>query len=86
MSDKSINSPFSINWLTERIQKEPVLFQGVIQTTLALGTSFGLGLSVSQVGAITAVAAAILSFITRQNVTPIANPKDNAGNQLARVS
>ena len=72
-----------INWLTKQIQQEPVLFQGVIQATLALGMSFGLGLTVNQVGTIAAVSAAILAFITRQNVTPTFNPKDSGGNQPA---
>jgi hypothetical protein len=71
------------NWLTKQIQQEPVLFQGVIQATLALGMSFGLGLTVNQVGTIAAVSAAILSFITRRNVTPTFNSKDSGGNQLA---
>jgi hypothetical protein len=83
MIDKSQNISFSTNWLTKQILEEPVIFQGVVQATIALGVSFGLGLSVSQVGAITAVSAAILSFITRQNVTPAVNPKDSGGNQLA---
>jgi hypothetical protein len=72
-----------MKWLTKQIQEEPVLFQGVVQAILALGTSFGLSLSVYQVGTIAAVSAALLSFITRQNVTPVANPKDHSGNQLA---
>lgn len=72
-----------INWLAKQIQQEPVLFQGLIQATLALGMSFGLGLTVNQVGTIAAVSAALLSFITRQNVTPTVNPKDSGGNQLA---
>ena len=83
MTDKTQNISFPTNWLTKQIQLEPVLFQGVVQATIALGVSFGLGLSVSQVGAIAAVSAAILSFITRQNVTPTVNPKDSGGNQLA---
>jgi hypothetical protein len=83
MIDASQSPSFSINSLIRQIQQEPVLFQGVVQTTLALGMSFGLGLSVNQVGTITAVSAAILSFITRKNVTPTVNPKDSGGNQLA---
>lgn len=57
------------------IKEEPVSTQGIIQAMLALGTSFGLGLSSSQMGAILAVTAAILTLLTRQQVTPLANPK-----------
>jgi hypothetical protein len=59
------------------IKQEPVGVQGIIQAVLALGTSFGLGLSNSQMGAILAVTAAILALLTRQQVTPLANPKTN---------
>jgi hypothetical protein len=57
------------------IKEEPVSTQGIIQAAPALATSFGLGLSSSQMGAILAVTAAILTFLTRQQVTPLANPK-----------
>jgi hypothetical protein len=57
------------------IKEEPVSTQGIIQAVLALGTSFDLGLSSSQTGAILAVTAAILTLLTRQQVTPLANPK-----------
>ena len=59
------------------IKEEPVSTQGIIQAALALATSFGLGLSSSQMGAILAVTAAILALLTRQQVTPLANPKTN---------
>ena len=68
--------------LWDQIRQEPVLFQGVIQALIALGTAFGLQLDASKVGAITAATAAVLSFLTRQVVTPIANPKDANGNPL----
>ena len=72
-----------MNWITKRIQQEPVLFQGLLQAIIMLWVSFGLGLNVNQVGTVAAVSAAVLSFITRQNVTPVANPKDSKGNQPA---
>jgi hypothetical protein len=59
------------------IKEEPVSAQGIIQAVLALGTSFGLGLSSTQMGAILAVTAVILTFLTRQQVAPLANPKTN---------
>jgi hypothetical protein len=82
MTDKSQNISFSTNWLIKQIQEEPVFFQAVVQATIALVVSFGLNLGAPQVGAIAAFSAAILSFITRQNVTSLANPKGNDGKPL----
>jgi hypothetical protein len=58
------------NGLVERVNGEPVMVLAVVQAVLALATSFGLGLSGEQVGAILAVSAAILGLIARQKVTP----------------
>ena len=49
--------------------REPAMWMAVIQAGVALGISFGLGLSAEQVGTITALSAAILGLITRQVVT-----------------
>ncbi len=68
--------------MTKRIREEPVLFQGLIQTALALAVSFGLQLTPNQIGAILALTAAALSFWTRTMVTPVANPKTSDGTQL----
>ena len=64
------------------IRQQHVYCQGVIQAILALAVSFGLHISGEQVGALTAVTAAVLAFVTQTQVTPIVNPRDNAGNQL----
>ena len=69
-------------WLWQRIKEEPVLFQGLIQALIALGTAFGFDLDAAKVGAITAASAALLSFLTRQVVTPLANPRDANGKPL----
>ena len=69
-------------WLWRQIKQEPVLFQGLIQAVIALGTTFGLDLDATKVGAITAATAALLSFLTRQVVTPLANPRDANGKPL----
>jgi hypothetical protein len=55
----------------QRIKEEPVYIQGIIQAALALGISFRLHLSPEQVGAILALTAAVLSFLTRKKVTPL---------------
>ena len=56
--------------LTDRLSQEPVLVLAVIQAGVALATSFGLGLSGEQVGAVTAFSAAILGLIARSQVSP----------------
>jgi hypothetical protein len=53
--------------------REPAVILGAIQAILALGLSFGLSLSSGQIGAIMAVAAAILALVVRQQVTPVQN-------------
>jgi len=64
------------------IKQEPVLFQALIQAGLALALSFGANLSAGQVGTILAFTAALLSFVTRTQVTAVANPKTNDGTKL----
>ncbi len=66
------------------IQQEPVMFQGMIQALFALAVAFGLNLSAGQVGAILAASAAILSFLTRTQVTPTINPRASDGTPLVR--
>ena len=51
--------------------REPVALLAVVQTVLALLVSFGFDLSSEQVGAVTAVSAAILGLVARQQVTPV---------------
>ncbi len=55
------------------IQSEPVLFQATIQAGMAVIMSFGVHLSVEQIGTIMAFTAAVLAFWTRQQVTAHAN-------------
>jgi len=70
------------NGLWRRVKEEPVAFQSIIQTVLALAISFGLKLSGNTVGSILAVTAAILGFATRSVVTPTSNPKADDGTPL----
>lgn len=53
------------------IKSEPAALMGLLGTIIALVTAFGLELTGKQVGAIMAVAAALLSIVTRQMVTPV---------------
>lgn len=55
---------------------------GVIQTGLALGIAFGFSISEEALGAILAFSAALLSFLTRTQVTPLERPRDEDGRSL----
>ena len=50
--------------------REPVMVMALIQSGVALGISFGVGLTAEQVGAIMAFSAAVVGFITRTQVSP----------------
>lgn len=56
------------------IKKWPVRFQAMIVALIALGSAFGLSWDGVQVAAVTAFSAAVLSFLTEQAVTPLAEP------------
>ena len=58
--------------MLDRIRQYPVRIYGLIVTLIALGTSFGLDLTAVQVGAITAVAASVLTLVTENFTTPVA--------------
>jgi hypothetical protein len=53
------------------MNREPVIILAAVQSIIALVISFGAELSSEQVGAITAVAAAVLGLIARQHVSPV---------------
>lgn len=50
------------------LKAEPALVIGALQAIITLAVSFGLHLSVEQVGAVTAAMAAVLSVVIRQAV------------------
>jgi|TARA_Y100000034_G_scaffold129502_1_gene186101 hypothetical protein len=57
--------------MLDRIRKEPALVSGLVSAALALAISFGAGLSTDQVGAIMAIATAILALLVRSQVSPV---------------
>lgn len=63
-----------VAWLWQRILEEPVFTQALVVAVIAMGTAFGLGWTGAQVGAVTAFSAALLGFLTRKAVTPVAQP------------
>ena len=50
--------------------REPVLVYTIVQGALTLAVTFGLHLTVEQIGAILTFSLAVLSFIVRAKVTP----------------
>jgi hypothetical protein len=61
------------------VLRNPVRAQALIVAGIATGTAFGLGWTGLQVGAVTALSAAVLAFFTEQTVTPIEAPAIPAG-------
>jgi hypothetical protein len=59
----------------DRIRREPVLATGLLEAILALALAFGLDLTPEQVGAILAVAVALLALVARRQVTPTTDPR-----------
>jgi len=54
----------------DRLRNEPALVLGAVQAFIALAIGFGLQLTPEQVGLIVAFTAAVLSVVTRTQVTP----------------
>ena len=52
------------------LDREPVLFLGVVRAIVVFVVAFGLELSVEQTGAIYLLAEAVLSLMARAKVTP----------------
>jgi hypothetical protein len=64
-------------------RREPVVFQTLVFAILNGLIAFELvDLSAAQIGAINALVAAILGFIVRTVVTPLADPRNNDGKAL----
>jgi hypothetical protein len=61
-----------------KLKNEPALIVGFVQAMLALAVSFGLDLSVEQVGAIVALAATATSVLLRQQVSPASSTPTSA--------
>lgn len=68
---KKATNGSDVSGLLERLKNEPALIGGVLTTGAALLAAFGLELSASQVGAISAFIAATLAILVRQVVTPV---------------
>ncbi len=62
--------------------REPAALLGLIQAGLALAIGFGLQLTGEQTALVMAFSAAAVAIITRQNVTPISDPRLDEGTSL----
>jgi hypothetical protein len=51
--------------------REPILIYGLVQTAITLAVTFGLHLTVEQIGALLVFTGAVLSVIVRGKVTPV---------------
>jgi hypothetical protein len=60
-----------LNAIWERITQEPVMTLAIVQATLAVAVSFGLGWTGEQVGTVVAFSAAILGWLARSKVSPV---------------
>lgn len=54
--------------------REPVLALALVQAAVGLATAFGLDLEAEQVGAVMAFTAALLGWLARERVAPMAAP------------
>ena len=66
--------------------REPVLTQGLVMAFLNFLLAFGVvSLTDAQVGSINMLLAALIGFVVRDVVTPLARPRDNEGKDLTRM-
>lgn len=72
----------AIKAVWDLILREPVYTQALVVAGIAMGTAFGLGWNGAQVGAVSAFSAALLAFLTKQAVTPLAQPSLPSGTEV----
>ena len=67
------------------IKQEPVMFQALIQATLAMLMGFGaIDITPDNAALVLAFTAALLGFLTRRVVTPVSNPRSSDGIALVK--
>jgi hypothetical protein len=76
----------AIKAVWDLILREPVYTQALVVAAIATGTAFGLGWSGAQVGAVSALSAAFLAFLTKQAVTPLSEPSIPSGTEVTVVT
>lgn len=76
------------------MKRDPLALKGlvvaVVTAVLNIVVWFGVDLSVDQQASITAVsgslAALVVAWLARKDVTPVSDPRDNEGNDLTPVT
>ncbi len=69
------------------LKREPVLWQALIFAIIILLVVFDvMRLTDVQLGAVNAAVAAVLGFIVRQQVTPVADPRTRDGKPATLVA
>jgi len=63
------------------VASEPVAAQGLVQAALYTGEAFGLHITIMQASGINLTVAAVLSFLLRRSVTPLAKLPAAGGGQ-----
>lgn len=64
-------------------RREPVIIQTLVLALINLLVAFNVvDLTATQLAAVNTAVAAVLGFITRQVVTPLADPRNNLGQRL----
>lgn len=71
-----------MNWLVDWVSGEPVLTHGLLVAAMNVAAAYGFDFSVEQLAAINTFVLAALSFLVRQTVTPISDPKNASGASL----
>lgn len=73
----------AVRSVTRPVSREPVAIQALIVAFVNLLFVFSvIRLSVPQMGALNMFLVALLAFVARSAVTPVANPKDGEGTRL----
>lgn len=70
-----------VSYVVRMIKSEPVQAQAVVQTAFGVAMSFSV-VTNGEAGALISLSAAVLAFVTRQAVTPLAAPRNSAGEAL----
>lgn len=72
--------------IIDRIKSEPVATQGLVQATLAMLLGFGvLTWTTEQTGLALALTAAVLTFVTRNQVSPSGKGTEDKAAKPAKV-
>lgn len=65
-----------------RFREEPIITVGLFRAGLTVAVGFGLGWSGEQVALMVTFIEAVTAFISRREVTPLANPRLDIGTTI----